>query len=81
MRRIMVLVTVALVMSAMMAVFSTDAVAEPPSNANACSAAAANPQAFEPNLGLFTSAFIAEEGGQEFSEIIVGFSTGCRQNV
>jgi hypothetical protein len=82
MRRIMVLVTVALVMAAMMAVFSTGAVAEPPSNASDCSAAAANPKdpQFEPNLGLFTSAFIAERGGQAFSEVIVGLSTGCRQN-
>ena len=80
MRRIMVLVTVALVMATMMAVFSTGAVAEPPSDANACSAAAANPKEFEPNLGLFTSAFIAEQGGQEFSGVIVGLSTGCRQN-
>ena len=80
MRRIMVLVTVALVMAVMMAVFSTGAVAEPPSHASDCSAAAANPKEFEPNLGLFTSAFIAERGGQAFSEVIVGLSTGCRQN-
>ena len=80
MRRIMVLVTVALIMAAMMAVFSTGAVAEPPSNANACSEAAANPKEFEPNLGRFTSTFIAQHGGKEFSEIIVGLSTGCRQN-
>ncbi len=79
MRRIVVLVTVALVMAAMMAVFSTGAVAEPPPNASACSAAAANPKEFEPNLGLFTSAFIAQHGAQEFSGIIVGLSTGCRQ--
>lgn len=81
MRRVIMLVTVALVMAAMMAVFSTGAVAEPPSNANPCAAAAADPQEFEPNLGLFTSAFIAEQGGQEFSEVIVDLSTGCRQNV
>jgi hypothetical protein len=79
MRRIVVLVTVALVMAAMMAVFSTGALAEPPSNANACSQAAANPKEFEPNLGLFTSAFIAEHGSQEFNGIIVDLSTGCRQ--
>ena len=80
MRRIMLLVTVALVMAAMMAVFSTGAMAEPPSNANTCSQAAANPKEFQPNLGLFTSAFIAENGGQQFGETIVGLSTGCRQN-
>jgi hypothetical protein len=80
-KRIVLLVTVALVMAAMMAVLSTGAVAQPNPNANACAAAAADPQAFEPNLGLFTSAFIAEEGGQEFSEVIVSLSTGCRQNV
>ncbi len=79
MRRIMVLVTVALVMAAMMAVFSTGAVAEPPSNANPCSQAAAHPKEFEPNLGLFTSAFIAEHGHQEFSAFVVGTSTVCRQ--
>jgi hypothetical protein len=80
MRRIVVLITVTLVITAMMAVFSTVAVAEPPGNANACSAAAADPKEFEPNLGLFTSAFIAAQGGQEFSGIIVDLSTGCRQN-
>ena len=81
MRRIMVLVTVVLVMAAMMAVFSTAAVAAPPSNASACSAAAVNPKEFQPNLGVATSSFIAQHGGQEFSGIIVGLSTGCRQNV
>ena len=79
MRRIMVLVTVVLVMAAMMAVFATGAVAQQPGNSN-CSAAAVNPKEFEPNLGLFTSAFIAENGGQQFGETIVGLSTGCRQN-
>ena len=81
MRRIMVLVTVALVMAAMMAVFSTGALAEPPSNASACSAAAVNPKEplFQPNLGLFTSAFIAEHEHQEFSAFVVGTSTVCRQ--
>jgi flagellar basal body-associated protein FliL len=57
-RRIMVLVTVVLVMAAMMAVFSTGAMAEPPSNASTCSQAAVNPKEFEPNLGQATSAFM-----------------------
>ncbi len=80
-KRIVLLVTVALVMAAMMAVLSTGAVAQPNPNANACAAAAVDPQEFEPNLGLVTSEFIAEEGAQVFRAIILEESTGCRQNV
>ena len=80
MRRIVVLVTVALVIAAMMAVFSTGAMAEPPSNASTCSQAAANPKEFEPNLGLAVQEFIAEHGHQAFSTFVVGTSTICRQN-
>ena len=81
MRRMMVLVTVALVMAAMMAVFSTGAVAEPPSNANACSEAAAAPlvhQTGGQQFGGITSS-LAQSGGQEFGEFIAGISTGCSQ--
>ena len=79
MRRIIVLVTVALVMAAMMAVFATGAVAQQPGNSN-CSAAAVNPKEFEPNLGLAVQEFIAEHGHQAFSTFVVGTSTICRQN-
>ena len=79
MRRIVVLVTVALVMAATMAVFPTGAVAQQPDNGN-CSAAAVNPKAFQPNLGQVVSAFIAENGHQAFSTIVVDTSTICRQN-
>jgi hypothetical protein len=80
MRRLLLLVTVALVMAAMMAVFSTSAMAEQPGNSN-CSAAAVNPKEplFQPNLGLFTSSFIAEQGHQTFSAFVVSTSTICRQ--
>ena len=80
MRRILLLVTVALVMAAMMAVFSTGAVAEPPSNANPCSEAAAAPLVHDiggQQFGGLTS-FLAQSGG--FGEFISGISTLCSQN-
>jgi hypothetical protein len=84
MRRIMVLVTVALVMAAMMAVLSTGAVAQPNSQANACAEAAADPATADPGtaaeFGELASS-TAQALGREFGEIIVGLSTGCRQNV
>jgi hypothetical protein len=73
MRRLLLLVTVALVMAAMMAVFSTGAVAEP-------SCAAAPPATGLPGeeFGELTSS-LAQSGGREFGEFIAGLSTGCSQ--
>ena len=84
MRRLMVLVTVALVMAAMMALFSMGAVAQPNSS-NACEGAAN-----QGGTGVVTdnqtggefgeiASSAAQSGGQEFGETIKGISSVCRQ--
>ncbi len=75
MRRIMVLLTVALVMAAMMAVFSTGAVAEP-------SCAAAPPATGQPGeeFGRTLVSPTAQAGGREFAEQVVETNECVRQN-
>jgi hypothetical protein len=82
MRRIVLLVTVALVMAAMMAVFSTGAVAEPSSNACEGAANQGGTNATEQTGGEFgeTASTAAQAGGREFGETIKGISSVCRQN-
>ncbi len=82
MRRIMVLLTVALVMAAMMAVFSTGAMAEPSSNACPVAENQGGTNATEQTGGEFgeTASTAAQEGGREFGETIKGISSECRQN-
>ncbi len=82
MRRIMVLFTVALVMAAMMAVFSTGAMAEPSSNACPAAANQGGTNATEQTGGEFGEAAstAAQDGGREFGETIKGISSVCRQN-
>ncbi len=84
MKRIVLLVTVALVMAAMMAVFSTGAVAEPSSNACPGAANQGGTNALEQTGGEFGE--IASSAAQdlppgEFGETIKGISSVCRQNV
>ena len=84
MRRIMVLLTVALVMAAMMAVFSTGAVAEPSSNA--CEGAANQGGTGEVTNNQTGGEFdeiassAAQALGRDFGETIKGISSVCRQN-
>jgi hypothetical protein len=75
MRRILMLVTVALVMTAMMAVFSTGAVAQP-------SCAAAPPATGQPGeeFGRRVVSPTAQAGGREFAEQVVETNECVRQN-
>jgi hypothetical protein len=81
-RRILLVLAVALVMAAMMAVFSMAAVAQP--STNACEAAAnqGGTNALEQTGGEFgeLASTAAQAGGQEFGETIKGISSVCRQN-
>ena len=75
MRRIMVLVTVALVMAAMMAVFSTGAVAEP-------SCAAAPPATGQPGeeFGRTLVSPTARTLGNEFAQLVIESNACIHQN-
>jgi hypothetical protein len=75
MRRIIMLVTVALVMAAMMAVFSTGAVAQP-------SCAAAPPATGQPGeeFGRTLVSPTAQAGGREFAQLVLETNECVHQN-
>ena len=75
MRRLMMLLTAALVMAAMMAVLATGAVAEP-------SCAAASPATGQPGeeFGRMLVSPTAQAGGREFAQLVVATNECIRQN-